>query len=218
MSEAAASHKRRLNVSRQREHLWIAKLKRLPDGKFEIEVKKLLGGFGPSAVAKWLVESRLDSPEFKELQFPTYKKYLCALNQRLKHEMRGVKRADLSELASRAVRAEFERQKAAVVNGEAATVQPARKIWNVVTKTVQQLDAELALNYIFAIQVARVETMRAMEIKTPMLVITGDGNKEILVLNDIAAQLVKLELKRPRARGKSGRFVPEKRKCGSYGH
>jgi hypothetical protein len=203
-----AGEKRRLNVSQAREHLWISKLRRLPDGLFERAVKKLMSGVGPSAVAQWLVESRLESPEFRSLKFSTYKKYLCVLNMRLQAEMKGVPRSDVSGLARRAVQAEFERQTKAVMDGSATKVQPVKEIWNVVTKTVQQLDAELALRYSFAIQMERVEAMRAMEIKNPTLVVTGDGYKEITILKNIAAELVKLELKSSRARDKNGRFLP----------
>ena len=209
MSERKPQHKRRLNVSQAREHLWISKLRRFPDGLFERAVNKLVSGLGPSAVAQWLVESRPESPEFKNLKFSSYKKYLCVLNLRLKSEMCGVERRDVGELARQAVQAEFERQKQAVMNGEAAKVQPIKHIWNVVTKTARELDAELALKYSFMTQVARVETMRAAEVKMPSLILTADGHQQIVVLKDIAAELVKLELKSSRARDKNGRFLPK---------
>jgi hypothetical protein len=207
MEDNPDNPKRRLNVSQAREHLWIGKLRRLPDGMFDRAVKKLMSGLGPSAVAKWLVESRLENPEFAGLQFPTYKKYLCALNQRLKSEMYGVPRDDVSGLARRAVQAEFERQKDAVIQGNATAVQPVKKIWNVVTRAVQELDAEMALKYAFMVQVARVEMLRELEIKDPSLIFNDDGQNEIAVLKEIGAELAKLELKRPRARDNSGRFV-----------
>jgi hypothetical protein len=207
MEDNPDNPKRRLNVSQAREHLWISKLRRLPDGMFEQAVKKLISGLGPSVVAKWLVESRLENPEFAGLQFPTYKKYLCALNQRLKSEMYGVRRNDVSAQAGRAVYAEVERQKQAVIHGNAATVQPVKKIWNVVTKAVQELDAEMALKYAFMVQVARVEMLRELEIKDPSLIFNDEGQNEIAVLKEIGAELAKLELKRPRSRGTNGRFV-----------
>jgi hypothetical protein len=89
-----------------------------------------------------------------------------------------------------------------------SNAQTVKKIWSVVTKTVQQLDAEFALRYSFAIQMERVETMRAIETKTPMLVVTGDGYKEITILKNIAGELVKLELKSSRPRDKNGGFLP----------
>src|ERR1700693_5750077 len=163
LQEPAVTRKSRLKISQRREHLWIAKLRRLPNGMFEQAVKKLLSGLGPSAVAKWLVESRPDVPEFRGLQFPTYKKYLCVLNLRLKREARGVTRNDVSALARVATLAEVERQRTAVLNGDRAAVQPVKKIWNVVTRAVQELDAEMALKYAFITQVARVEMLRELE-------------------------------------------------------
>src|SRR5450755_2316934 len=103
MAEPITGHNGRLNVARAREHLWISKLRRLPDGLFEQVVKKLVSGLGPSAVARWLVESRLESPEFRALKFPTYKKYLCVLNMRLQGEIKGVQRRDSRALAHHAV-------------------------------------------------------------------------------------------------------------------
>lgn len=209
MTDIPHNPKRRLNVSQARGHRWIAKLRRLPDGMFDQAVKKLISGLGPTAVAKWLVESQPESPEFRGIHYPTYKKYLCALNQRLKNEVSGMQRNDASGLARRAVQAEFERQKHAVIHGTATTVQPVKKIWNVVTKAVQELDAELALKYAFMTQVARVEMMLQLEQETPSLIFSAEGQNEIVVLKEIGAELVKLELKRPRARGKNGRFVGE---------
>jgi hypothetical protein len=177
---------------------------------FEQAVKKLLSGLGPSAVAKWLVELRPDVPEFHGLQFPTYKKYLCVLNLRLKREAQGVTRNDVSSLAQVAALAEVERQRAAVLNGDRAAVQPVKKIWSVVTRAVQELDAEMALKYAFITQVSRVEMMRELEKKTPSLILSGGGHHQIAVLTGIGAELAKLELKRPRPRDKDGRFAAVK--------
>jgi hypothetical protein len=88
-------------------------------------------------------------------------------------------------------------------------------VWKVVTKAVQELDAEMALKYAFMTQVARVEMLRAMEIKTPSLIFTDEGQNEIAVLKEIGAELVKLELKRPRTRGKGCRFASENQQTGT---
>jgi hypothetical protein len=210
LPDPAVTRKPRFKVSQRREYLWIAKLRRLPDGMFEQAVKKLLSGWGPSAVAKWLVESRPDVPEFQGLQFPTYKKYLCVLNLRLKREAQGVTRNDVSALAGVAALAEVERQRAAVLNGDRVTVQPIKKIWSVVTRAVEKLDAEIALKYAFITQVARVEMMRELEKKTPTLIFSHQGQNEICVLKEIGAELAKLELKRPRLRDSNGRFIAKK--------
>jgi hypothetical protein len=207
MANISVTATRRLNISQARGHLWIAKLRRLPDGMFERAVKQLISGVGPTAVAKALVELQPQCAEFKGLKLPTYKKYLCALNQRLKTEMYGVKRKDFTEVARGAVRAEFERQKTAALSGDAETIQPAKKIWNVVTKAVRELDAETALRYAFVTQVARVEMMREMEKNDPSLILSDNGHNQIAVLRAIGAELVKLELKRTRSRGTNGRFV-----------
>jgi hypothetical protein len=132
------------------------------------------------------------------------------LNVRLKREAQGVTRNDISALARVAALAELEHQRAAVLNGDRAAVQPVKKIWSVVTRAVQELDAEIALKYAFITQVARVEMMRELEKKTPSLILSGDGHHQIAVLTGIGAELAKLELKRPRLRGSNGRFVSKK--------
>jgi len=50
------------------------------------------------------------------------------------------------------------------------------------------------LKHAFVTQMERVEEMRAQEKLHPELIITGDGHKNIAVLNNIAAEILKYEL------------------------
>jgi hypothetical protein len=175
------------SLREQREHLWIAKMRRL--SCFNQIVKKFVDGQGVAIVARWCHELNPEG-EFQDIALETWRKYLTALSIRVKSQSGKTKRIKTEPLAYRLVMDEVRRQQEVIADVPAPN--PAGPIWSVVKKAARELDAETMLRYCFAVQLERVEAL--VEFERKMKLVTPRGHKEIRVLAKIASEIQKCEI------------------------
>jgi hypothetical protein len=187
------SGKKVITIRERRERFWIAKLERLPC--FELMVKRLVDGKSVSSVARWARSLGMDC-ELKDTGFETWRKYINALSIRIRLSMEA-----RPEIKPKAVRAIIEDVKANADAYDVPLSENGRKLWRLVEKAVKELDSEKMLKYVFVIQQRRVGKILVLEEKTGLLF--PDGHKNVAVLMNIAAEVLKHELGQLAMRGKN---------------
>jgi hypothetical protein len=166
-------------------------LKTLPPEIFEQMVKRLVNGHSVRTVARWLADMK-PAGECRDLSFWTFRKYVDAFVPSLRLQVASVKRGAAHRgRKTRAVLKQFDEVK---IPNPVPLEPPIHRVSQVVTKAVREMEIVTALKYAFVTQMERVEEMRAQEKLHPELIITGDGHKNIAVLKDIAAEILKYEL------------------------
>jgi hypothetical protein len=174
---------RKRTLRERREHMWVAKLRRLPC--FNQIVKKLVAGQGIAAVARWCHELNPDG-ELHNKTPETWRKYLTPVAMRVRDDVKSVKRFKVEPLAYTALMEELESQKVATAEAD-SVAETTRPIWSGVKKAARDLDAETMLKYCFLIQQRRVQAMLEFEEKINLLI--PQGHKEVAVLMEIAAEV-----------------------------
>jgi hypothetical protein len=170
---------------------WTTTLKRLPPEVFEQMVKRLVNGHSVRTVARWLTDLK-PVGECQGLSFWTFRKYVDAFVPTLRLQVASVKRAASHRgRKTRAVLKQFDEVK---LPDPVPLEPPIHHVSRMVTKAVREMETITALKYAFITQMERVEEMRVQEKLHPELIITGDGHKNIAVLKDIAAEILKWEL------------------------
>lgn len=177
----------------RRERFWIKKLERLPC--FEQMVKRLVGGQSVSSVARWARSLEMDC-ELKNAGLETWRKYINSLSIRIRINLEA-----RPEIKPKAVKEIIEDVKANAGAYDVPLTENGRRLWRLVEKAAKQLNAETMLKYCFVIQQRRVEEMVAIEQKMGMLI--PDGYKNVAVLKDIAAEVLKHKLGQLAMRGKN---------------
>ena len=185
------ARKGRYRVHRAADGKWIATLKSLPPEIFEQMVKRLVSGHSVRTVARWLADLR-PAGECFGLSFWTFRKYVDAFVPSLRLQVASVKL--VSSYRGRKTRAVLKQFDEVKLPNPVPLEPPIHPVSRVVTKAVREMETITALRYAFITQMERVEEMRAQEKLHPELIITEDGHKNIGVLKDIAAEILKYEL------------------------
>ena len=187
----------------RRDRLWLGRLREL--NCFDNLVRKLAEGQTPKTVARWAMQLKIEG-EAGRWSLETWRRYLQVLSSRVRRELPRVERA----APSAELKFVVDELKRLHPNEEIDPMcEAAKPVWAKVRKSIEEIDAETALKFAFVVQQGRLAEVLKLEKKTPMLVLTGPGYREVAKLKDIAAAMVKLEVGQKWMRGRGGAY-PER--------